>query len=230
MRSRASRHCSRRAILRVYLISDTCLHVCRLPVVVVRPASAPAKSMLGRQHIADENQVKSHNLGPMHYKCRCCLHFNEYHVGKAKFGEATFSQCCKRGKEVLPALKPTPPVLKSLICKQRPGFLAFLKNIRSYSCAFQMASSGEIFLHTCSSYQHICMQVCIGEQESSHSIMGSCDFFGVVHHADVYLAANVINMCRYQRQKQGTASDRRHNFWGSRQCTSLHRPRITSSR
>ncbi len=37
-------------------------------------------------------------------------------------------------------------------------------------------------------------------------------------------------MCRYHRQKQGTASDKRHNFWGSRQCTSLHRPRITSSR
>ncbi len=144
--------------------------------------------MLGRQHIADENQVKSHNLGPMHYKCRCCLHFNEYHVGKAKFGEATFSQCCKRGKEVLPALKPTPPVLKSLICKQRPGFLAFLKNIRSYSCAFQMASSGEIFLHTCSSYQHICMQVCIGEQESSHSIMGSCDF----------LVLCIMQMCTLQ--------------------------------
>jgi len=167
------------------------IHVCRLPAVVVRPANAFAKYMLRRQHIADENQVKPHNLGPMHCKCQCCqaLHFmHEHRVGKAKFGEATFSQCCKRGKEVLPALKPTPPVLKSLICKQRPRFFAFLKIIRSYSCAFQMASSGEIFLHTCSSYQHICMQVCIGEQESSYSVMDSWGFF----------VLRIMHMCTLQ--------------------------------
>ncbi len=86
---------------------------------------------------------------------------HEYHVGKAKFGEATFSQCCKHGKEVLTALKPTPPVLNSLICKQRPWFFAFLKNIRSYSYAFQMASSGEIFLHTCSCYQYTPAYKCV---------------------------------------------------------------------
>ena len=31
---------------------------------------------------------------------------HEYHVGKAKFGEATFGQCCKHGEEELPALNP----------------------------------------------------------------------------------------------------------------------------
>ena len=79
---------------------------------------------------------------------------HESHAGKAKDDEASFGQCCQHGKVVLPALKPTPPVLRSLICKQRPGFHAFLKNIRSYNCAFQMASSGEMCLHTVSCYQN----------------------------------------------------------------------------
>ena len=127
------------------------------------PANAPAKYRLGRQHIVNETQVKPHYLGPMHYTCQSCqaLHFmHETHDGKAKADQATFSQCCQHGKVVLPALKPTPPVLKSLICKQRPGFSPFLKNIRSYNCAFQMASSGEMCLHTVSCYQ--CTFVCRG--------------------------------------------------------------------
>ena len=36
---------------------------------------------------------------------------HEYPIGKAKFGEATFSQCCKHSEEELPALNPTPPML-----------------------------------------------------------------------------------------------------------------------
>ncbi len=42
-----------------------------------------------------------------------CSMRHEYHVGKTKFGEATFSHCCKPGKEVLHALKPTPPKLSA---------------------------------------------------------------------------------------------------------------------
>ena len=177
-------------------------HDCRLPAVVARPANAPANYRLGRQQIVDEQQVKAHDLGPMHYKCRCCqaLHFmHEWHDGKAKFQQASCSHCCQHGKVVLPALKPTPPVLRSLICKQRPGFFAFLKNIRSYNCAFQMASSGEVFLHTCSCYQGTI--VC-----SNTDSCGSCMMTA---------EANIIGMCmcRHQRQKQGTISDRSHDFW-----------------
>ena len=109
-----------------------------MPAVATRPANAPAKYRLGRQPVVNESQVKPHDLGPTEYKCQCChaLHFmHESHDGKAKDDEATFSQCCQHGKVVLPALKPTPPVLSSLICKQRTGFSAFLKNLRSYNCA-----------------------------------------------------------------------------------------------
>ena len=75
-------------MLHVYLIS-------------VRPVNAPVKYTLGRQHISDENQVKVYKLDLIHYECRCCKALHFMHVGKAKFGEATFSQRCKRGKEML---------------------------------------------------------------------------------------------------------------------------------
>ena len=120
------------------------LAVCSVPGA----ANTVTSHLLGRQPIVDENAVKLHDLGPMRHKCRCCnaLHFmHEKHSGKTLDKNVSFSQCCAHGKVVLPSLKPTPPVLNSLICKQRPGCMDFMKKIRSYSCAFQMASSGGDF-------------------------------------------------------------------------------------
>ena len=51
--SRAGRHCLWRANLQVCRISDTCLHTAG---VVVKTVNAPAKYMLGPQHIAVENR------------------------------------------------------------------------------------------------------------------------------------------------------------------------------
>ena len=111
-----------------------------------RPINAPTTFMLARKPVLDELAVKENYLGRMQHKCRDCnaLHFmHEAHVGRTKTNAATFSQCCMRGTVQLPPLKPTPRVLGDLLARRRPGCVKFLHDIRSYNCAFQMASSGK---------------------------------------------------------------------------------------
>jgi len=44
---------------------------------------------------------------------RDCSKRHENYVGKAQFGETTFSHCCAPGKEVLHDLNTTPPMLSA---------------------------------------------------------------------------------------------------------------------
>ena len=123
------------------------MHVCGLQVV--KTAIAPAKHVLGQQHIADVGHLRIHSVGLMHNMCQCCqaLHSmhctccvrRENHIGKAKFGDATVTHFCEHGKEVLLG---TPHASRSLQHKLK--FFPVLENIYVYACACQIARlSGE---------------------------------------------------------------------------------------
>jgi len=69
MRSNASQLCARRAVLQVSRISDASL---RTAGVVVKTTIAPAKYVLGQQHIADVQQLRAYSVGLLHYMCHLC--------------------------------------------------------------------------------------------------------------------------------------------------------------
>lgn len=127
MRSRASRHCSRRAILQVYLISDTCLQGYRLWLSGQR--SLVLCLCLGGSTLlwgADET-VSAGVARPC-----TCIGITSARRSLGKQFSASAVSVGRRG------CLPWSPLLllKSLNCKQKPGSFAFLKNMRSYNCAF----------------------------------------------------------------------------------------------
>ncbi len=150
MRSRASRHCSRRAIF--------CTSILFL-ILVYRATGCRCQAndrscyayAWAAAHCYEE-QMKLHCCTISAGVARPCTCIGIMLARRSLVKQLSASAISVGRRGCLP----WSPILllKSLNCKQKPGSFAFLKNMRSYNCAFHMALSGEVFLHICSSCQY----------------------------------------------------------------------------
>ena len=77
---------------------------------------------------------KAVDIGRMSVVCKWC--------GALKWVDETVGMCCSSGKTRLPAFKPIPDPLRSLITGDHPQSKHFLANARKYNGCFQMTSFG----------------------------------------------------------------------------------------
>lgn len=94
--------------------------------------------------------VALHDLGPMKNECSFCggLHFKKESTGKwgkkdppHLRGIPHYSMCCAKGKVKLAMHRHPPQLLRDLLDGTHRWSAHFLKEIRLYNCAFQMAST-----------------------------------------------------------------------------------------
>ena len=74
------------------------------------------------------------SIGRMDHVCGFC--------GALRWKDEPAGSCCSKGKVSLPFHPPPPPELMELFQPHSPLHREFMKNIRMYNCAFQLASMG----------------------------------------------------------------------------------------
>ena len=88
--------------------------------------------------IINENEVDSHNCGPLSLICEYC---QAKHFKAEQPSDKKFTQCCKKGKVKLDPI-PTSPLLQQLMTFQHHHSNNFHDNIRSINSSLAFASMG----------------------------------------------------------------------------------------
>ena len=88
---------------------------------------------------ANETTVNLHDCGKMDTICEEC---GAKHLKKERPSDKKFTDCCNKGKVILPAPKKCPELLLNLLSNSHPDSGHFKRKIRNYNSALAFASMG----------------------------------------------------------------------------------------
>ena len=89
--------------------------------------------------IISEEHVTLHDCGEMNVICGEC---GAKHFKEEKPQDKKFTQCCKKGRVILPRPKECPEPLAKLMQNDHPKTKRFMQKIRNYNSAHDFASMG----------------------------------------------------------------------------------------
>ncbi|KZS02024.1 Uncharacterized protein APZ42_001095, partial [Daphnia magna] len=89
--------------------------------------------------LTSEDRVPLHDCGEMTVTCGEC---NARHFKGERPSDNKFTQCCAKGKVILPPPKECPQPLAKLLQNENPKAKAFMMKIRNYNSAHALASLG----------------------------------------------------------------------------------------
>ncbi|KAI9558408.1 hypothetical protein GHT06_015188 [Daphnia sinensis] len=102
-------------------------------------AGVPRTHRVACKTLACEDRVPLHDCGEMTVTCGEC---NARHFKGERPTDKKFTQCCAKGKVILPPPKECPQPLVKLLQNDHPKAKAFMMKIRNYNSAHAFASLG----------------------------------------------------------------------------------------
>ena len=100
-------------------------------------AGLPRTHRVACKPIFSEHLVPLHNCGPMNVICEEC---GARHFKGERPSDKKFTQCCRKGKVILPPPKECPAPLAQLMQNNHPKAKSFMRKIRTYNSAHAFAS------------------------------------------------------------------------------------------